>query len=148
MFLLLPELATLSNNVPFCLIYQETLVITTFTTAELKVQSNVKHDNNVTTVPKYPRLNWSDNRACASYCRYFIDCAESLPTINFDGVISHQEAQKVFDSMCGNAVVVMHEACSKVIYDKYYGYRGISCILYTGVEIFKSFGILFVVLKH
>jgi len=90
------------------------------TTAELQVQSNIKHNNNVTTVPKYPSLNWSDNQPCASCCRYIIDCAKSLPTINFDGVFSHQEVQKVFDSMCGDAVAVMHETCS----DKHCSYRG------------------------
>jgi len=64
------------------------------TTAELHIQSNINHGNDVSTVPKYPRLNWSDNEVCASYSRYLIDCAKPLPTINFEVVKSHDEAQK------------------------------------------------------
>ena len=94
------------------------------TTPELQVQYNIRHNNNATTVPKYPRPNWSDNQAGTSYSRYLIDCAKSLPTINFDGVISHYEAHNVFDFMCGDVVAVMHEACSKVISDKHCTYRG------------------------
>jgi len=62
---------------------------------------------------------------CTSYSRYFIDCAKSLPTINFDGVKSPDEAHQVVDSMCGDAVAVRHEARSKVISDKQCSYRGI-----------------------
>ena len=38
-------------------------------------------------------------------------------------MISHQEAQKVVDSMCGDAVPLLHEGYSKVISDKYCSYR-------------------------
>ena len=80
------------------------------TTAEQHIQSNIKNNNNVSTVSKYPRLNWSDIEVCASYSRYLMDCAKSLTTINFDGMKSHDEAQKVVYSMCSDAVAVMHEA--------------------------------------
>jgi len=76
------------------------------------------------TVPKYPGVNWSDIEVCASYSRYFMDCAKSLPTINFDGVQSHDEAHQVVDSMCGDVVAVMYEAGYKVISDKQCSYRG------------------------
>jgi hypothetical protein len=94
------------------------------TSVELQVQTNIKHSKIVSAVPKYPRMNWSDNEACVSYSRYVTDGAKSLPIINFDAVNSHEEAQKVVDSMCGEAIDVMHESCSKLLSDKHARYKG------------------------
>ena len=50
--------------------------------------------------------------------------ATSLPGINFDTVTSRDEERKAVESMCNDAVTVMHECCSSVDSDKHDVYNG------------------------
>ena len=48
----------------------------------------------------------------------------SLTGVNVDTVTSRDEARKAVESMCNDAVTVMHECCSSVASDKHDVYKG------------------------
>ena len=51
-------------------------------------------DNGVSSVPNFPRVDWSDNKNCTAYSRYMDVATASLPGVNFDTVTSRDEARK------------------------------------------------------
>ena len=81
-------------------------------------------DNGVSSFPNFPRVDWSDNKNCTAYSRYMDVATASLPGVNFDTLTYRDEARKAVESMCNDAVTVMHECCSAVASDKHDVYKG------------------------
>ena len=81
-------------------------------------------DSGMSSLPSFPRVDWSDNKNCTAYSRYMDVAATSLPGVNLDTVTSRDEARKTVESMCNAAVTVMHECCSSIASDKHDVYKG------------------------
>ena len=60
----------------------------------------------------------------SAYSRYIGVTATSLAGVTFDTVTYRGEARKAVESMCNDAVTVMHECCSSVASDKHDVYKG------------------------
>ena len=90
----------------------------------LTSDANVDTGVNIDRPPKYPVVNWSDDRICSAYSNYVTEAARSLQTCNIDDVSNRDVACKVVESMCNDAVNIMHKSCKMVISDSHQRYKG------------------------